>query len=209
MKRAVVAALVVFVVAGATAVYAQQWPDRSYGRQRQSIDDRLAFADARIAAVKAGLRLTPEQESLWPPVEDAARELARQRTERIDEPREARPDGWGPRSPDEMFDRFRRRAERMAASATSMQRLAEAAEPLYRTLSEDQKHRLVALAGPHAGPHWREHWSERLPRWRERTGLDEPPAPGYRPGPEYRPGREYGPGRERYREPSQPSSGRI
>ena len=32
-------------------------------------EDRAAFADARIAAVHAGLKLTADQEKLWPPVE--------------------------------------------------------------------------------------------------------------------------------------------
>ena len=195
MKRAVIAALVVFAVAGTTAVYAQHWPGHWRGAWRQSADDMSAFADARIAAVKAGLRLSAEQERLWPPVEEAARDLARHRIDRIAERREGRRDGygWGPRSPDDVFDRLRRRADSMAASAASMQRLAEAAEPLYRTLSEDQKRRLVALASPHAGPHWRERWDERHPRWRERTGMDEP----------------FGRDQQQYHEPPRRESGRI
>jgi hypothetical protein len=197
MKRAVIAALVVFVVAGTTAVYAQHWPGRWHGMWRHSTDDVSAFADARIAAVKAGLRLTPDQERLWPPVEAAARDLARQRIGQIGERREAWRDGRGSRSPDEMFDRFKRRADGMAASAAGMQRLAEAAEPLYRTLSEDQKRRLVTLASPHAGMRWRDHWGDRHSRWRERTGLEEPFSH-----------EQYREGRDQQREPRR-ESGRI
>ena len=41
-----------------------------------SKEDRAAFADARIAALHAGLRLTPDQEKLWPPVVAAIRDLS-------------------------------------------------------------------------------------------------------------------------------------
>ena len=44
--------------------------------QRMSTEDRAAFVDARIAAVKAGLKLTPEQEKNWPAVESAVRDFA-------------------------------------------------------------------------------------------------------------------------------------
>ena len=47
-----------------------------------SPEDRAAFADARIAAVKAGLKLTPDQEKLWPPVEAAVRDFAKMRIDR-------------------------------------------------------------------------------------------------------------------------------
>ena len=85
MRRAIIAAGVVFVLAGTTAVYAQhwpQWPGRWHGFSR-SADDMSALADARIAAVKAGLRLTAEQEKMWPPVEAAARDLAKLRIDRV------------------------------------------------------------------------------------------------------------------------------
>ena len=194
MKRAVIAALVVFVVAGTTAVYAQHWPGRGFGMFRHSPDDMSAFADARIASVKAGLRLTPDQERLWPPVEAAARELAKQRIDRVAERRNAQRDGRDQRTPDELFDRFKKRADNMAASAAGMQKLAQAADPLYRSLNEDQKRRLVVLARPFGGPGMGEHHhrGERF-RWRERTGMDEP----------------FGRDRDHDREPSRQQSGRI
>src|SRR5947209_13237146 len=41
---------------------------------RFSPEDRAAFFDARVAAIHAGLRLTPDQETLWPALEGAARD---------------------------------------------------------------------------------------------------------------------------------------
>lgn len=171
MKRAVIAAIIVFVVAGTTAVYAEHWPGRWHGFWRSTPEDMSAIADARIAAIKVGLRLTPEQEKLWPPVETAARDLAKQRIDRMSARLEARRERRGPTSPDEMFDRFKRRADSMAARAAGMQRLMEAAEPLYRSLDDGQKRRLVMLArlGHHRfGSH--RHWRDRSDREERRDG---------------------------------------
>ena len=49
---------------------------------RMNPEDRAAFADARIAAVHAGLKLTADQEKLWPPVEAAVKEFAKLRIDR-------------------------------------------------------------------------------------------------------------------------------
>jgi LTXXQ motif family protein len=165
MKRAIIAAGVVFVLAGTTAVYAQHWPhwpSRWHHSFARSTDDMSAFADARIAAVKAGLRLNPEQEKLWPPVEAAARDLAKLRIDRVAARRERMRDRDA--SPDELFERFKRRADDMTASAAGMKKLAEASEPLYRSLNDDQKRRLVVLArlgGHHHRGHMMRHWRER------------------------------------------------
>jgi hypothetical protein len=179
MKRAVIAAAVVFAVAGTTAVYAQHWPAPWRGAYAMSTDDMSAMADARIAGVKAWLRLTPDQEKLWPPVEAAARDLAKQRVDRFAERgnemrdrRERRSDDMrgqeSRRSPDEMFERFQRRADDMTASAAAMKKLSDAAAPLYKSLNDDQKRRLVMLVRPGMNRHM-EHR-----RWRghERTELD-------------------------------------
>jgi hypothetical protein len=166
MNRAVAAAVIVFAVAGTTAVYAHHWPGRWLGFQRFSSDDMSAFADARIAAVKAGLRLTPDQEKLWPPVEAAARDLAKQRIERISERRAEFSERHQreQRSPDELFDRFKRRADSLTATAAGLKKLADAAEPLYRSLNDDQKRRLVMLSRMGGMHHRFEHR-----RWNERT----------------------------------------
>src|SRR6202012_3384433 len=71
------------VIAGTTAVYAQhEWSRGHMGHVRMSPEDRAAMADAKIAAVHAGLKLTADQEKLWPPVEGAVRELVKIRLDR-------------------------------------------------------------------------------------------------------------------------------
>ena len=70
MRKFAIAAVAVLAIAGSTAVYAQHrhW---GHGFSRMSPEDRAAYADARIAAVHAGLKLKADQEKLWPPVEAA------------------------------------------------------------------------------------------------------------------------------------------
>src|SRR3984957_6321833 len=87
-KPAVIAAAL--AVAGSSIVYAQQHfaaPDRDgrrfEHRHRLSPEDRAAFVDARIAALKAGLELTPDQANNWPNFEKALRDMAQLRAERL------------------------------------------------------------------------------------------------------------------------------
>src|SRR5262245_23352479 len=88
------AAAALVAVAGSTFVYAQQSAplDRPADAQRErsrpdrfrpTADDLSAFTDARVAAIKAGLRLTPEQDKNWPAFEEAYRVFAKLRTDRI------------------------------------------------------------------------------------------------------------------------------
>ena len=55
--------------------------------------DRAAFLDARIAALKAGLELSAEQEKNWPPLESAMRDLAKERAARFAAWRQRREEG--------------------------------------------------------------------------------------------------------------------
>src|ERR1700710_786748 len=81
MKKFAIAGIAALAIAGSTAVYAQHRP-WFHHHERMSAEDRAAFADARIAAVKAGLKLNADQEKLWPPVESAVRDFAKLRMDR-------------------------------------------------------------------------------------------------------------------------------
>ena len=45
-----------------------------------------AFTDARIAALKAGLELTPDQAKNWPAFEQALRDMVQLRAQRMQRP---------------------------------------------------------------------------------------------------------------------------
>lgn len=138
------------------------------GRRAMNPEDRAAFLDARLAAVKAGLRLTAEQEKLWGPVESTVRDLgkkwgdrfAERRTEMQKRRAERRDNADRP-----LFDpveRIRTQADRLAERAGDMKRFADVAQPLYATLDENQKRRLHALV--RGGRHGMNRWNHDDPR---------------------------------------------
>jgi zinc resistance-associated protein len=127
-------------------------------RGRFSPEDRAAFLDSRIAALKAGLTLNAEQEKNWAPLEMAMRDLAKQRAERFaawKERREANKDDQDENSEISPIDRLARVSERLSARAADLQKLASAAKPLYDSLDDSQKRRFAVLfRGPGSGQ-WR------------------------------------------------------
>jgi hypothetical protein len=140
MWKTVVAGVAALALAGSSLVYAQQRGDAANApRWHMSAQDLGAFADARIAALKAGLKLTPEQEKNWPALEQALRDQAKVRSERF----AARASADRPRDP---IERLRLQAETMTQSGTALKQVADAAAPLYQSLDDAQKHRFMVLA---------------------------------------------------------------
>src|SRR5207342_6332 len=139
MRKFTIAAVAALAIAGSTAVYAQYhpWLRGHMQHTRMTPEDRAAFADARIAAVHAGLKLSADQEKLWPPVEAAVREFAKLRIERANARMGAGP-GDASQAPSDPVARLRERADNMATSAAAMKKIADAADPLYKTLDDGQ-----------------------------------------------------------------------
>ena len=75
-KKLVVGAAMLAVL-GSSSVWAQPAPRPPM--ILFSREDAGAFLEARIAALHAGLQLTPEQERIWPPFEQAYRERGKLR----------------------------------------------------------------------------------------------------------------------------------
>ena len=108
---------------------------------RPSTADLNALTDARIGIVKAALQLTPEQAKYWPAVEEAIRARAAGRQGRVAalmrlrEQRESDP-----------FELVRHRADALAQRSAELKQLAAAWQPLYASLSPEQKQRLRFFA---------------------------------------------------------------
>jgi hypothetical protein len=143
MRKILLAGVAALAIAGTTVVYAQHRP--WFEHMRMNPEDRAALADARIAAVHAGLKLTPDQEKLWPPLETAVRDFAKMRIDRANARMAANPDDQDAETQDDPVARLRQRADNMAASAAALKKIADAADPLYKTLDEGQKRRLKIL----------------------------------------------------------------
>jgi LTXXQ motif family protein len=163
MRKFAIAGIAALAIAGSTAVYAQyQHRPWFHEHMRLNPEDRAAFTDARIAAVHAGLKLNADQEKLWPPVEAAVRDFAKLRIDRANARMIAKPDDA--QKPDDPVARLRERADNMAASSAALRRIADAADPLYKTLDDGQKRRLTILThhmGGRSGDGWRHHGFER------------------------------------------------
>lgn len=166
MLKSVLAGLAALTLIGTTLATAQSAPPPDAPRYRPTQEDVTALTDARIAGLKAGLKLSAEQEKNWPAVEAAIRDLAKQRADRIAE-RRARPRDAARQRPD-MIQRLRRGADAMTKRATALGKLADAAEPLYKTLDEGQKHRFTLLLRASRGPGMP---GPRSPRFERRTEL--------------------------------------
>lgn len=115
----------------------------------QMAENAGAMSDARIAALKAGLRMTPDQEKLWPGVETALRELSKERienrTERFEKSAEMKADQKADKERPNPIERMRERADNMIERGDTLKTLANAADPLYQSLDDAQKHRFVKL----------------------------------------------------------------
>jgi LTXXQ motif family protein len=182
MRKVLLAGVAALAIAGSTVVYAQHRP-WFHEHARMSPEDRAAFADARIAAVHAGLKLTPDQEKLWPPVEAAARDFAKLRIDRANARMKARQDdSTDAQKPEkDPVTRLRERADSMAATAAAMKKIADAADPLYKTLDDGQKRRLAMLTHHEhrfGGEGWRRRGFERGMDGGRDRGYDRDNGPG-------------------------------
>jgi hypothetical protein len=165
MKKVLLAGVAALAIAGSTVAYAQHHHEWFREQMRMNPEDRAAFLDARIAAVHAGLKLNADQEKLWPPVEAAVRDFAKLRFDRANARMNADMNSPDARqAPDDPVTRLRQRADNMAADAAGLKKIADAADPLYKTLDDGQKRRLMALThmGHRFGAEgWRRHRFER------------------------------------------------
>jgi LTXXQ motif family protein len=140
MFKTVTAGAAALMLIAAASAYAQQpstGPD--FGRRQQfRTEDRAAFLDARIAALHAGLQLTPEQEKAWPAFEQAYRDLVAARRNTFG--------ARGEQSPEDPVQRAQRSAEALAADSAALKRYADALAPLYQSLDDSQKRRFGFLS---------------------------------------------------------------
>jgi hypothetical protein len=148
------------IVVGTTALFLAACPmanaqntqtSAPASQERLNAADRNNLTDMRVDLVKAALQLTPEQEKLWPPVESAIRARAEDRKARIAKIQET----VGRRADESRVEILRnrdpiaflqRRSEALAQRSADLDKLAEAWQPLYKTLNQEQRQRMAAIA---------------------------------------------------------------
>ena len=152
MKTVVIGTTALFLTASSVAnAQSAQTSQTSPSATPVSAEDQKTLTDLRIDLVKAALQLTPAQEKLWPPVESAIRARAEDRKARVAKIQET----VGRRADESRAEVLRnrdpiaflqRRSEALAQRSADLDKLAEAWQPLYKTLSPEQRQRMGALA---------------------------------------------------------------
>ena len=102
--------------------------------------DHQALSDAKLAGLKAGLKLTPDQEKLWEPFEAAVRDAAKTRMEHMREMMDRMRGMMGEdaerRSP---VDHLEMMAAHLSEAASALTKIADTAKPFYASLDDSQK----------------------------------------------------------------------
>jgi hypothetical protein len=139
MLKTIAAGAAALMIAAGAVAYAQQPPPGAPdgGRRQFALEDRAAFLNARVAALHAGLQLTPEQQKTWPAVEQAYRDLAALR---------GRPPGPVADEALDPVQRAQRMAEALTERGAALKRYADALEPLYKSFDDGQKRRFAVLS---------------------------------------------------------------
>jgi hypothetical protein len=139
MFKIITAGLTALFVTASPLVYAQA----PSGGERLSAADLGRLTDMRINIVEAALQLTPDQEKHWPAIEDAIRNMAKDRQARM-AAAAARLNELRDRSALEAIrDRdpvafLQRRADALTQRGADLKKLADAWQPLYQTLNRSK-----------------------------------------------------------------------
>ena len=151
LKSIVIGTTALFLTSSSIATAQSPQTSSPATPQRLNATDRNTLTDMRVDLVKAALQLTPEQEKYWPAVESAIRAAAEDRNARVAKIQET----VGRRVDEGRIEALRnrdpiaflqRRSQALAQRSADLDKLAEAWQPLYNTLSQEQRQRMAALA---------------------------------------------------------------
>jgi hypothetical protein len=144
-KRAAATAIALLMTTSSLAYAAET--SSTVGMRQPSAADLNSLTDMRVGVVKAALQMTAEQEKYWPAVEEAIRVRSKNQQARLERVAELHQNGamdaLRERNPVELMQR---RADMLVQRGADLKKLADAWEPLYKTLSTDQKKRMAFVS---------------------------------------------------------------
>ena len=126
--------------------------------QPPSPETMQRLLEGRIAMIKATLQLTPDQEKLWPAVEQAMRDNAAARAKAMADHVAAMNQNGSqdagqappPAKPDPVAE-LEKMSKMASDHAAAAQKLADALKPLYATFTDAQKAVAMLILEPHGG----------------------------------------------------------
>jgi hypothetical protein len=163
MRRSLLpfAALAALTFAPAAQAASDQSSEPAMERMQHWAADHEALLDAKLAGFKAGLKLTSDQDKFWPPFETAVRDAAKLHMEQMKSMMERmqkmrdmmqgmkKSEGMkemaAPGEAASPIDRLEAMGQRMSARGAAIQKIADAAKPLYASLDDTQKRIFVLL----------------------------------------------------------------
>ncbi len=109
---------------------------------QQTEEDRATLVEARVAALKAGLKLSSAQEKYWDGLEKVLRDVVGARAARrkafLEQATELR-------DKDEVIQGMKMVGKNFVARGEDLEKISEAAAPLFDSLDAAQKHRFALL----------------------------------------------------------------
>ena len=144
MNRLTLSAVALVVGMGGSIAYAETAAPgaRALDEQTLTQTDLNALTDARLGVIKAALQMTPDQAKYWPAIEEAVRARAAGRLQRLKSLAALRDKG-GDADPVALLQE---RASNLIQRGTDLKKVADAWEPLYKTLNDEQKQRMRLFA---------------------------------------------------------------
>jgi hypothetical protein len=101
----------------------------------------VAEDDVHTARIKADLRLTVDQEKNWPGFETALRDIGKARADRVVA---LQAESAQQKDSGDVIEYLTHHANFLADRSADMKKLADAAQPLYASLDEQQKRRFAS-----------------------------------------------------------------
>jgi hypothetical protein len=151
VRTPLIAVAASFLTTVGAAAQSDSAPDRSGWTQHWAADHQ-ALLNAKLAGLKAGLQLSPDQEKLWGPFEAAVRDAAEMRMQHMQDAmqRKMRMEGMDhPGHMDDMgtvesghgspLDRLDAVANRLTEVGVALKKVADSGKPLYASLDDQQK----------------------------------------------------------------------
>jgi hypothetical protein len=139
MRKTVIFFMTAALLTGTALTTSAVARDRS-DRAELTASQMTDRAEARTAKMKVDLNLTADQEKNWPAFASAMQDMSKKQADRRVAMRDARAQQHGTF---DALDEMRKNADSQIERSNDRKKLADAAQPLYTSLNEQQKNRFA------------------------------------------------------------------